>query len=244
MVHTLFVAAHPDDETLSMGVAIAEHVAAGQDVHVLWLTSGTASGVINQLNGTSVGSWWGLPHDPAAEGYQPLTPLSLGLARIAEATAAVRCLATGLPGTLTTHEAGLPDGAVTEADAAAAILSVADAIAPNDPVRIKTHSHLVDNHPDHLAIGAAAKQLKVDDPDRFGDLRHYVLPPYWTDARLSQVSEAWDHPTDAGITRRVRNGIRAYGAWQPEAGAYAIGWHSVPTYFTALDTAPKCMFHP
>lgn len=239
----LFVAAHPDDETLAMGVAIAEHVAAGQDVHVLWLTAGTASGVRATLNGSGTSAWWGVQHDPAAEGYQPLSPATLGAARIEEGTAAVRCLAAGLPGTVTTHEAGLPDGAVTQAYAAGAILSVADAIAPGQPIRIKTHSHVVDDHPDHRAAGLAARALRTSDPGRFGDLRHYILPPYWSDSRLSQVSKAWDNPTDAGITARVRNAIRAYGAWSPALGSYAIGWHSVPDMLSTLDANPRCMQH-
>jgi N-acetyl-1-D-myo-inositol-2-amino-2-deoxy-alpha-D-glucopyranoside deacetylase len=36
----LFVHAHPDDETLATGVAIAHHVARGDDVHVLTCTLG------------------------------------------------------------------------------------------------------------------------------------------------------------------------------------------------------------
>lgn len=244
MTPALFVAAHPDDETLMAGVAIAEHVAAGQDVHVLWLTRGTASGARATLNGDGVSSWWGVQHDPAAEGYSPLTPEEFGAARVREGTAAVRCLAAGLPGTVTIHEAGLQDGQVTQAAAYNAILTVADEIAPGGPVRIKTHSHVVDDHADHRAAGAAARQLAAADPGRFGDRRHYVLPPYWSDSRLSQVTESWDLPTDTGISRRVRNAIRAYGAWQPQSGAYAIGWHSVPDMLTTLDANPRCMQHP
>lgn len=42
----LFVHAHPDDETLATGVAIAHHVAAGDDVHVLTCTLGEQGEVI------------------------------------------------------------------------------------------------------------------------------------------------------------------------------------------------------
>jgi N-acetyl-1-D-myo-inositol-2-amino-2-deoxy-alpha-D-glucopyranoside deacetylase len=42
----LFVHAHPDDETLTTGVAIAHHVAAGDDVHVLTCTLGEEGEVI------------------------------------------------------------------------------------------------------------------------------------------------------------------------------------------------------
>ncbi|MEO3773411.1 PIG-L family deacetylase [Micromonospora sp. B9E7] len=235
--------AHPDDEVLGMGVALAEHLAAGQDVHLLWLSRGTASGARDQLNGTALSAWWGVAHDPAAEGYQPLGVDEFGAARIAEGTAAVRCLAAGTVGTLTLHEAGLQDGAITQADAEAAIVAVADRIAPGGPVRIKTHSHIVDNHPDHIAAGRAARALHDGNPNRFGDLRQYILPPYWSDPRLSQVSESWDVPTDAGITQRVRNASRAYGAWSPALGSFAIGWHSVPSFFSTLDANPRCLLH-
>ena len=42
----LFVHAHPDDETLATGVAIAHHVASGDDVHVLTCTLGEEGEVI------------------------------------------------------------------------------------------------------------------------------------------------------------------------------------------------------
>lgn len=244
-VPALFVAAHPDDETLAMGVAMAEHVAAGQSVHVLLLTDGEGSGAISTINGSAVSSWWGVAHDPAAEGYAPLTPATMAAARVAEARTALACLSAGLPGTLTLHLAHLPDGGVTQATAQAAILAVADAIAPGGPVTVKTHTHVVDNHPDHLAAGQAARALKAAYPVRFGDLRHYIEPPYWADSRLSLVAEFNDNPADAGITSRVVNASRAYGAWAPASGAYAIGYHSVyGTFFAPLLASPKSLVHP
>jgi LmbE family N-acetylglucosaminyl deacetylase len=240
MSPALFVAAHPDDEVLAMGVAIAEHVAAGQDVHVLWLTAGIGSVAQSHLNGTSTSTWWGVAHDPAAEGYATLTDAEFGAARIREAVNAVRCLATGLPGTLTAHEAGLT--APNQADAEAAILAVADAIAPGAPVRLKTHSPVVDNHPDHVAAGTAVQALHAADPVRFADPRYYILPPYWSDPRLSQVTEKWDLPTDAAIANRAKNACRAFASWSPPH-TFAVGYHSVPSYFAAIDANPRCMYH-
>lgn len=49
----LFVAAHPDDETLGMSIALAEHIAAGQGVHLLWLTRGEASSYDRRSERTS-----------------------------------------------------------------------------------------------------------------------------------------------------------------------------------------------
>lgn len=241
----LFVAAHPDDETLGMGVSIAEAVAAGQEVHVLLMTDGEGSGALAVLNGTAVASWWGVAHNPAAEGYSPLTPETMAAARVAEAQTALRSLAAGLPGTLTLHQAHLPDGGVTAVAAQDAILAVADAVAPGGPVRLKGHTQVVDNHSDHLAVGTALESLKTADPARFSDVRHYVMTPYWGDSRLSLVSEFWDLPADAGITSRAKNACSAYGAWAPASGSYAIGYHSVySTFFAPLLANTRSMVHP
>jgi LmbE family N-acetylglucosaminyl deacetylase len=241
---TLWTFAHPDDETLGAGGSIAEHLAAGQDVDVLLLTRGTNSSVLAMLNGIVTSSWWGVPHDPEIEGYQPLSPAMLGEARIAEATAAMRCLAAGYPGTLTIHEGGLVDGQVTQAAAQAAIEAVCDLIAPGGgQVRLKAHSYVVDNNADHLAIGQAVRSMAAADPTRYPGARYYVLPDYWQDARLSLVAESWDLPTDAGVSRRVINAVRSYGAWAPDAGRFAVGWHSVPGMLGTLQAAPKCMQH-
>lgn len=237
----LFVAAHPDDETLAMGVTLAEHLTAGQEVHVLWLTDGTASGVIRYLNGTMRSPWWGVMHDPAAEGYSTLTTADMGTARIGEATAAVHAISSGLTGSLTVHRAGLQDGAVTQAQAQDAIVALADLVAPNGGlVRVKTHTNIVDDHPDHIAAGKAAKALAA--LTRFSDLRHYIEQPYWSDSRLSQVTTSWDTPDTADISTRARNACRAYGAWHPPA-SYAIGYHSVDAQFTAIAANPKCLYH-
>lgn len=247
MSPALFCAAHPDDETLAMGVAIAEHVAAGQDVHVLWLTRGEGSSVLTKLNGIgSPNSWWGALHEPEDEGYTELTVEQFGQARIDEATTAVRCLASGYGGTLTTHEAGLVNGEVTAETAYDEILKVCDEIAPDAAVRLKSHTWVpqLDAHPDHIAAGEAVRQLGEDVPTRFSDRRHYILPPYWNDPDLSLVSEAWDHPSNAGVAARAVNAARAYGAWAPEVGRFAIGHHSTFSYFSQILATPKCLFHP
>lgn len=241
MSPALFVAAHPDDEVLMACVAIAEHVRAGQDVHVLWVTCGEASSVREILNGDGTAGWWGLPHDPQAEGYPPLTENDFTEARMRETIAATLLLGTGYPGKLTLWESGLPDGGVTQADAESAIRAVADELG--GPVRLKTHSHIVDNHPDHLAIGVAAEALKAAEPARFGDVRHYILPAYWSDARLSQVAESWDRPADEGVVQRCKLAVRAFAAWSPP-DSFAIGHHSVPGMFATLSASPKSMVHP
>lgn len=241
----IFAIAHQDDETLAMSVAIAEHVAAGQQVHVLWLTDGSKTGVRNVLNGNGISSWWGVQHVPSEEGYSLLSENDISLARFSEGQAAVRCLSAGLSGTLTIHKGDVVDGTLTSSVAMSIILSLCDEIAPNAPVRIKSHTWIpqLDSHSDHIAVGTAVKNLKIMDPIRFGDVRYYILPRYWKDPDLTLVSENLDLPTNTDISNRCRNAARCYGNWNPELGSFAIGMHSVSSYFYPILNNPQCMFH-
>ncbi|MFF3867344.1 PIG-L deacetylase family protein [Micromonospora sp. NPDC001898] len=234
----LFVTAHADDETLAAGVVLAEHVAAGRDVHILLLSRGEKSVVLEGLNGGGTMGWWGVPHNPAVEGYQPLTEQSFGEARLRELVAAAGAL--GIPQERI-HEAGLPNEGVTIAAAKAAIVACADQIGGD--VGLWAPSHTVDNHVDHLAAGRAVRELGTDDPVRWWDRRYYVLPMYWQDARLSQVQWWWDYSSGPAVTARARNACRAYGSWQPRSGVYACGHHSVYAAFRTVEADPKCLVH-
>ncbi|MBO4210481.1 PIG-L deacetylase family protein [Micromonospora echinofusca] len=246
----VFCVPHPDDEVLGAGVSIAEHVFAGRDVHLLLMTRGAGSGAIRKLNGEDWSPWWGVDHDPATEGYQPFTPETMGDARHGELIAAVGCLGVTQD---RIHEAteliGEPvtDGTLTSDQARRAILAL---VARFDPTAgnpgLWGPSWLVDNNPDHIAVGQAIKALGAADPVRFADRRYWVLPPYWQDARLGQIAgEFWDLPTDVFIERRVRNACRAYAAWAPPH-AFAFGYHSVSDMFALMDgstSPPKCLIH-
>ncbi|MBQ1064464.1 PIG-L deacetylase family protein [Micromonospora sp. C41] len=252
----IFCVPHPDDETLGAGVAIAEHVAAGRDVHVLLMTKGTSSGAIDKINGSLWSPWWGAPHNPTVEGYQPLDATTLGVARLREIRAALGCLgvaadrlhfAWDLIGTEPL------DTQVTVAQAKAAIRALHAQVMADNPnsgnCGLWTPTHLVDNNSDHTNIGKASQQLGAEDPVVWADRRYWVIPPYWNDPRLNQVTgRMWDTPTDAQIANRVRNACRAYAAWGPEQGMYAFGYHSVADMFAAMDgttstNQPKCLIH-
>lgn len=248
MATVLFVGAHPDDETLAFGVAIIEHVIAGHDVHVLVMSRSPGSVVRDQLNGVSGPSaYWGVMHNPAAEGYEPLSEAAFGQARINETTAALHAMSSGL-GTITLHEAGLAGGWSAN-DAQAAILATANAIT-SGPVSLKTHTYCVttpsvEDHPEHIATGLGARQLATADPARFGGPRHYILPRYWGSAGLSdpRIVEHWDTPNSADVSFRAINAARCYDAWAPPH-SFAIGYQSVPDMFAPLVAGPKCLYHP
>ncbi|GAA2626293.1 PIG-L family deacetylase [Dactylosporangium fulvum] len=231
----ILVAPHPDDETLGAGVMIAEHVAAGRDVHILLLTRGTGSTARQQINGAQHSRWWGVAHNPAAEGYAPLTSEAFGKARYDELTAALGCLGGGR-----VHEAGLIDGQVTVAAVKSAISALVDEIGHG--AGVYAPSWLVDDNPDHRAAGQALRELAAEQPAVYGDVSWYVLPVYWSDSRLGQVAWSWDKPTDTEISNRARNACRAYAAWHPPH-SYAIGYHSVDFMFALIDSDPRSMLH-
>lgn len=241
----LFIAPHPDDEQLGMSVAIAKHLAAGQAVHVLWLTDGSASAARDRVNGLGTPApWWnGIAHHPEQEGYVALTGAAFGAARLNESKCGIRALCSGYPGAVSFHEGGLPDGGVSVSMAETLIWSLCESIAPGQPVRLKTTSHLVDNHDDHVAAGQAILNLSVQEPARFNDCRWYVLPTYWADPRLAQVAEVSEYPTDAAMRGRIKNALMAFGAWAPDRGAYAIGQHSTPSLFSQLRADTRSMYH-
>jgi hypothetical protein len=93
-----------------------------------------------------------------------------------------------------------------------------------------------------LRPGQAVRELAAEQPTVFGDVGWYILPPYWSDRRLKEVSPYWDTPTDAQISSRVRNACRAYAAWHPPH-SYAIGYHSVDDMFAVIEPKPRSLLH-
>lgn len=249
----IFCVPHPDDETLGAGVSIAEHVAAGRDVRVLLMTRGTSSGALWRLNGGTVSPWWGVAHNPVQEGYLPFTPESLGAARRAEITSALACLGVTADRIYEASDLiGEPvtDGSITEDQARRAILALVGQLDPaaGNP-GLWGPTWLVDDNPDHTNVGLAIKNLGETDP-RLTDRRYWVIPPYWTDARLTQIgTEFWDLPATTAIANQARNACRAYSAWNPAAGSFAIGYHSAAPTFEPMDGAPgsatsaRCLIH-
>lgn len=244
----LWVWAHPDDETIAAGLSLCQHLDAGRDCYVLLATRGEGSGVRDQLNGVGTNSTWGMPHDPVSEGYAPLDEAAFGAARFAETLGALTILASGTSRTVTVHEAGLADGAVAKADVMAAIQAVyADICAPGEALWLKTHTDILAagggplEHPDHTAVAQACRQLSLDQPAVFGNLRLYVEPEHWANAVVTGR-----HPSrilPAAGTAQAAAALAAaepFRAWAPDLGRYAIGRQSVASLFLA---SPENRYH-
>ena len=146
----LFVHAHPDDETLATGVAIAHHVARGDDVHVLTCTLGEEGEVIPP----ELAHLEGAEGDPLAEHRREelrgamevlgVTHHLLGASADGEPTA---YRDSGMAGSAAAAHPRAWAGADL-ADAAASVRAVIDDLRPDVVV---TYDHTGGyGHPDHV----------------------------------------------------------------------------------------------
>lgn len=266
MPRVFYYAPHPDDETLSMGLAMMHFIASGYEVHLVSITNGNAIGVANTLNGqtaagTAINCSLGdhpYRHNPAREGYAPLTVADIGAARLKEARAALGAMAmlpSATPGTVVHHYGGLSDGFGGPAKGAATSTAVAQVKAiikgfiDDYPNSLHYTMSASDAHPDHAACGLALRELKNELP-ALTNSKFFVSRLYWglsqADGKYPQVvlDEAdgtlqWygsgstsfanrKAEYDAWLRTKV---IVPFKAWNPAAGAYGIGYHQVATQF-------------
>ncbi len=230
-----FLEPHQDDGVLFMAQVAAHHVLAGREVHVVLMSNGSTSNVLGELNGDVADpTWWGGQHDPAAEGYEPLTPGMLGLARTDEWRQSWRHL--GVPpeqmhfGMGIGSSAFLPDQ-VSEAYATEVMRYWSDLdVAEGRPRPGFYTMHWDDPNPDHAACGEALRQLRVTDP-AFSDGRWLVKP----EQAASASALVYQVPAGmlAEVKLRQKRAAVAYGAWAPALGSFAIGYHSVFTQYFA-----------
>lgn len=232
---------HPDDETLSMGLAMVHYLAAGCDVHLVSMNNGGALGVANTLNGLSPCSTPAdhpYTHSPAREGYAPLTVASVAAARILEARAALGAMAMippstpGVLGSVTHHVVDLPDqygcgcssstGPVTPEGIAAAKAAILPFVT-GYPNSFHYTMSPADHHPDHAACGLALRQIKAENPTLLGTPRFFVSRLYWTvtndlyaeDLRVAAGGLPGPNGTNGSIAWFNYSGSRysEYAAW-------------------------------
>ncbi|TDB72941.1 PIG-L family deacetylase, partial [Actinomadura sp. KC216] len=222
---------HQDDETLWMGQVIARHALAGREVHVVLVSNGASSGARAMVNGDADSNWWGGYHYPPREGYAPLSLGDFAAARTRELVAA--CAQLGVPAervhlgradTPAPTTADLP-GTITAGWATQVLQSWAAHFAPEWSSVGHYTTWWGDDHQDHAALGAALRTLNTQTPAAFGDARWLVKP----EQRTAAGAGVYGLPpaSAAAIVQMARRAGWCYRAWQPRAGCYAIGYHSV-----------------
>jgi len=238
----VFYSPHQDDETLWMGQIIAHHALAGRQVHLVLCANGSNSAALAEINGAPDFTWWGGPHYPAREGYQPLTADEFGLARTREFLNAAGQLGVpeirvhfGRADQIMTSSDELPT-VVTSTWAAQIIESWAEhfAVLGFDQVGHYT-THWNDPQPDHSAMGQALLDLHIGGGTPFADARWTVKPD-----QVASTAGAGTYglPTSlaAQIKGMAKHAAWSYKAWAPRGGSYGIGYHSVGPQFIRVES--------
>ena len=244
-IRTLVLVPHQDDETLSMGAMIAEHVAVNgpETVGVVLFTTGESSGVRRVLR--EVGY---VPAGGSRVERVALSRRQFVASRDAEFYAA--CTRLGVPhgnifmpgftlteddgstfqrGSYTTGSIprlarfrdGVADRTVQQRRFTAAVDVV---LAWFGPVHVKTIS---DHDPsqDHRLLGAAVRASRRPTLSR-----RWYYPPYRVKDTPRSAPRMF--PRDAGVyLPQVEAAGREYGVWAPTRGRFSVGWFSVGSVF-------------
>jgi LmbE family N-acetylglucosaminyl deacetylase len=225
------VSPHPDDETLSMGVLIADAERSGTRVILVEMTDGGSSGAYPEV----LHRWraW-----PGSSSRPPLTRQDLARARLAEMAAASRRVGVA-PGDVVlahTDAPGSDDGARTTVAEARAVLGTLAAAYPD--ATFVTMSYTAERQLDHLDDGVALRELADS-----GAVRHaeWVVSRLWW--QLPTPAWAWQLPADPEVAARVRAAAAEYARWDPAHLRLAVGETSVADQFAQLEADPRDRVH-
>lgn len=222
MATVLWADPHQDDDGISYGVGIRNHLNAGHDVFVMLLTTGQNSGVRAELGMT-------VPEFIARRDDEMLRA----------------CRQLGVPtANIIIHPDRTQDGQLTEAAAQAMLASF---YVDHPGAWLKSYSDLpaLDStgtqlrHVDHMTTGRAARALLADST--VTNLRFYVEPWLLAAFRASNPHVTVSTETIADKT----SVLRAFGQYQLQdevAQMSGIGYRSVGTEF-AENTPPFSYYH-
>lgn len=217
----LFVTPHQDDETISMGVAVRDHLNAGLDVHILLLTTGENSAVRPEL-GMDIPTFIATRDD-----------------EMVRATRQV-----GVP-TANLHIAPNrgPDNFLT---VAAAQDMISTWLTANGPARVKSYTPYTDftQHVDHAAAGQACQNLW--EAGVITDLRLYVEPWLLTQFEAAHPTIRVGTEKVADASSFVRACDQYSLGWQTAdvaGGFYGIGFRSVASEFEASRAGQASYWH-
>ncbi|MCE0770990.1 PIG-L family deacetylase [Clostridioides difficile] len=222
---TLFFTPHQDDETLSMGSAIIEHVEKS-DTHVILCTDGSKSIIRKVLDDGGSCSY----HIKDVHKYS-LSESEFSKDRDEEFKDS--CEAMGVKeSNIHIEDNRAHDGELSKEKAREIILKYLEEY-PDAKVKTVTPFKASGIHEDHRALGEAALELYKEG--KIKDLRFYVEPYDYKDfKKVNPNVEVWK--VLPSQEEKLLSAMNAYKKWNPESGHYAIGYHSVKSYFDELAT--------
>lgn len=218
MATALFFSPHQDDETLTMGAAISNHLNAGHSVHVILCSDGISS---------------------AARSKTPLSRTQFSKARDDEFKRA--CLALGVPASnIHISRFAVEDGKMTVSRARDIIMEYVEKFPG---AMIKTHTDRGANsgqHSDHYNLGIAAMRLFTEGV--ITDLRFYV-EQYQLEGFYTQNPDVHVSLERTATPTKVQAALNEYKRVNHSAGQYGIGYLSVPTSIDKVMANPVSYFH-
>ncbi|MFL8712016.1 PIG-L family deacetylase [Clostridioides sp. GD02377] len=222
---TLFFSPHQDDEILSMGSDIIEHVEKS-DTHVILCTDGSKSIIRKVLDDGGICSYhikdvhkYSLPEEEFSKDRDKEFKESCKEMGVKESNIHI-------------EENRAHDGELSKKKAKEIILKYLDEY-PNAKVKTVTPYKASGIHEDHRALGEAA--LELYNEGKIKDLRFYVEPYDYNDfKKINSNIEVWKVLNSQ--ENKLLSAMNAYKKWNPENGQYAIGYHSVKSHFDELKT--------
>ncbi len=228
---SVYLVPHADDETLTMGAAIAADVREHRQVQLVLVTDGQSQRGLRALNADLS------RRRPGAIG---LTMADYSRARWGEFVAASSRLGVGA-GQLS--QENIAEGQLNGAAATGVVERALSRYGPT--ARYRTMSWLDDN-PTHYRLGyaldAACAQRGLSDCRYFQSPRFQLEPDRAIRDSFPVVTPAggWVVDTSGALVAAAAE----YARWDPAAGRYAIGaGHSVPSLFAHLRRFPRSWWH-
>jgi LmbE family N-acetylglucosaminyl deacetylase len=213
---------HPDDETLSLGVWIANAVGRGDRVIVVSLTDGRTTGAVTKLSAR-------LGHAVSRD--------EIAVARTLETRDAAAQLGVRPGDVYLAHLDGAGAGGTRATEGEVAdVIAVFAARYPT--ATFATMSWAAERHPDHLSAGLALRAASAE-----GTVARavFAISRLWWALPSPRAGDVL--PVDPSARRRVLRAARAYDRWDPPVHRLAVGWTSVRPQFAALLADPRDRVH-
>ncbi len=224
----LLFSPHQDDETLSMGAFAVQALAHGCNVRAVLCTDGSASFVKRELSdGLTCGFHTG-------EHAYELSDSQFTDARDAEFQDS--CKALGLTSTSIANVQGRASDSKLTVQKAKDIIRYYLAQYPGAVVCTTSPSVGEDQNSDHRALGEAALELYREGA--IDDLRLFVEPYFLNEFDRGNPTINLDQTTLESDPERTSLALAAasYRVWNPDTLRFAVGYHSVGSYFDALSS--------
>lgn len=226
MAVALFISPHPDDESLSMGMGIANHIWYGNEVYLMLLCRGNGSDAIDVINGKIYCGWHNRYHSPTSEGYSPLDIDQFSNARLQEFRYSAACLGVK-PENLIIYK--YSDGEIKRDIVKERIKEF---LSSHPYAAVKTPS-VHDIHPDHAECGYAL--LDMYNSGDIKDARFYISPAQWSD-----IPGNYEYNQNCRIFHQASLGV--YKRWNPAYGIFGIGYHSVSSLFDNVSATLRSKY--